>query len=401
MATPSGSFSSSSEDRMPPRKIAAVLVTYAAAFTHGVAVVSYPASASVLKAHALSDAAYGTIFLPQMIGTLIGSILGGRARSQRRTLALSLVAAAIAEVLLYASPSAGIVTAMVGTTALGLGFGLAAAPLNGLPGQLFPNRAESALVLLHSVLASGFAIGPVLASRAIEMGHFSRLPFGVGCTAAILAAAALVAVPPAHEVGEAVERDPVSAASHLRLLFMAIVVLYALAEGTFANWAVVYLREERGIADAPAALALSMFWLSLTLGRLTVSALLRTVPAELIWPALPVAMLAAFLALPFVSTPALAILGFAFAGLACSAFFPLSVSLAAKHFPGGAARASALLTAALMIGVGIGSFVIGPLRSASSIATLYRVSALYPLIAVALCVQALAWGRVPRRGVVD
>lgn len=387
---------------MSLRKLSAALVTYAAAFAHGLAVVSYPASASVLKAHALTDAAYGAIFLPQMLGTLLGSILGGRASSHRRTLAASLVAAALAELLLYASPSGGVWTAMLGTTALGLGFGLAAAPLNGLPGQLFPRRAESALVLLHSMLACGFAVGPVVAARAIEMGHFSRLPIGVGCFALLLALAASLAIPtetPSPQLAsDATESRSVPS---IRLLFMGIVVLYALAEGTFANWIVVYLREERGIAEAPAALALSMFWFSLTLGRLAVSVIVRAVAAEVIWSSLPVGMILVFLALPLVRTEVQGVVGFALAGLACSAFFPLSVSLTARHVPGGAARASSLLTAALMIGVGIGSFVIGPLRTASSIATLYRVSAVYPLVAFALCVQVLAWQRVVRRGVAD
>jgi predicted MFS family arabinose efflux permease len=96
-------------------------------------------------------------------------------------------------------------------------------------------------------------------------------------------------------------------------------------------------------------------------------------------------MFAVFLGLPQVTTEASGIAGFAFADLACSALFPLSVSLSARHFTGGAARASSLLTAALMIGVGLGSFAVEPLRSARSIATLYRVSALYPALAFALC----------------
>jgi len=155
----------------------------------------------------------------------------------------------------------------------------------------------------------------------------------------------------------------------------------------------VYLREERAIAAAPAALALAMFWFALTLGRLAVSALVRVIAAEAMWCALPLVMMAVFLALLLVTTAPQGVAAFAFAGFACSAFFPLSVSLAGRSFRGGAARASSLLTAALMIGVGIGSFVIGPLRASASIAGLYRVSALYPLLAFALCAHVV---RKPR-----
>ena len=91
-----------------------------------------------------------------------------------------------------------------------------------------------------------------------------------------------------------------------------------------------------------------------------------------------------------------------FAGLACSAFFPLTVSLGAQHFAGGAARASSLLTAALMVGVGVGSFVIGPLRGAASLSALYQVSAVYPLLALGLCVWVTtALKRLGQPGVAD
>jgi fucose permease len=372
------------------RRLGAVLVVYGAAFAHGLAVVSFPASASVLKAHALSDAAYGAIFLPQMLGTLLGSLYGGRSGASRaHTLALSLAAATLAEALLFATPAHGAWCAFAGTSALGLGFGLAAAPLNGLPGELFPARAESALVLMHSLLAGGFALGPVFASYAIGADGWSAVPLCIGAFAACLGVAALAVLRvdvtrPVRAQETAPSLDS-SSPTGARAGFMLVVVLYALAEGTFANWAVVYLREERGISEAPAALALSMFWFALTAGRLTVSALLRKLPAVLIWRVLPLAMFAVFLLLPRVTTAAAGIAGFALAGIACSAFFPLSVSLSARHFTGGAARASSLLTAALMIGVGLGSFVVGPLRSALSIANLYRVSALYPAMAFVLC----------------
>jgi predicted MFS family arabinose efflux permease len=96
-------------------------------------------------------------------------------------------------------------------------------------------------------------------------------------------------------------------------------------------------------------------------------------------------MAAAFLALPLVRDASSGVLAFGCAGLACSAFFPLSVSLGAPSFRGGAARASSLLTAALMVGVGLGSFVVGPLRTGTSLATFYRYSCAYPLLAWALC----------------
>jgi predicted MFS family arabinose efflux permease len=97
-----------------------------------------------------------------------------------------------------------------------------------------------------------------------------------------------------------------------------------------------------------------------------------------IWLALPVLMIAAFWFLPGASTPVLGLGLFALAGLACSAFFPLTITLASERFPNEVAWVSSMLIAALMVGVGLGSFVIGPLREWLSLEQLYRLSAVYP-----------------------
>ncbi len=67
---------------------------------------------------------------------------------------------------------------------------------------------------------------------------------------------------------------------------------------------------------------------------------------------------------------------FAFAGFACSAFLPLTISLAADRFPGGVAWVSSMLIAALMTGVGVGTWMVGALQAALPLDMLYRVSSL-------------------------
>ena len=379
---------------------------YTAALTQGLCVVSFPASASVLKA-ALSDAQYGAIFVPQMFATIAGSLLASRLGPRAaggRTLTLALCASALAELLLAAAAvGGGFAAAACGTFALGFGFGLSAPALNAWPGRLFPDRAETALVALHTVLAGGFAFGPALASSTSGAGIWLAFPLALCVFALVCAASAGRFVPSTQATHSAVvAAAPAELVPGTRAAFLAIALLYALAEGTFANWAVVYLREERALSEPWAALALTTFWSALALGRLLASALLVRFAAVTIWRALPLAMALAFLALPFVQGVPAALLGFAFAGLACSAFFPLTVSLGAASFAGGAARASSLLTAALMVGVGVGSFVIGPLRGAASLSALYQVSAVYPLVALGLCVWVTtAVKRLSHPGVAD
>lgn len=189
---------------------------------------------------------------------------------------------------------------------------------------------------------------------------------------------------------EALER-PVASASFW--LFFLIAILYAFAEGTFYNWAVIYLQETKRLPMAIAALALSVFWAAMVAGRLTVSIAVLRIPAERIWLSLPVLMIGAFLLLPYANTPALGIGLFALAGLACSAFFPLTIDLVSKRFEMHVAWVSSMMIAALMVGVGVGSFVIGLLRSQLALEQLYRFSSLYPLLVLILAMMLRRWSK--------
>ena len=164
----------------------------------------------------------------------------------------------------------------------------------------------------------------------------------------------------------------------------AIAVLYAFAEGTFSNWAVIYLREAKDLSAVVAALALSVFWGAMVVGRLLVAVLVVRIAPLTIWLALPALMIAAFLLLPGASTPVLGLGLFALAGLACSAFFPLTITLASERFPEHVAWVSSMLIAALMVGVGLGSFVIGPLREWLSLEQIYQFSVAYPVAVIGL-----------------
>ena len=175
--------------------------------------------------------------------------------------------------------------------------------------------------------------------------------------------------------------------------------MYAFAEGTFSNWAAIYLREAKGLSATVAALALSVFWGALVAGRLLVSVLVLRIAPLKIWLILPALMVAAFLLLPAANTPALGLGLFALAGLACSAFFPLTITLASARFPDRVAWVSSMLIAALMVGVGLGSFVIGPLREWLAFEQLYRLSVFYPATVIALALWLAADSR--RRAVAE
>ena len=392
---------------------------YLAGMLQGLTLVSFPASSAVLKQmHGFSDAQYGTIFLPQVALAVIGALGGGALASRLGLKALlggALLINALSQLLLAGSmlipPALAFASVLLGTACLGLGFGAAGAPLNGLPPLFFPQRRDSALVALHTLLGLGLAVGPLVASPFIMSGRWAGFPLLLAVLCALTAVSAFVLRfpedgserPLAPASGPAAMADPMPLPSGIRRtpdeehpvrtagfwLFMAIAVLYAFAEGTFGNWAVLYLQDVKHLPETVAASALSVFWAAMVGGRLLTSVLVLKLAPRYIWLSLPGLMIVAFLLLPYADTPWRGIAGFALAGLACSAFFPLSIGLATQRFARHVPWVSSMLIAALMVGVGLGSYVIGVLRDAVAMEQLYRLSTLYPVMALLLGVRAL------------
>ncbi|MGH8672342.1 MAG: MFS transporter [Burkholderiales bacterium] len=382
--------------------LSAQIAVYLAGLLQGLTLVSFPASSAVLRqTHGFSDAQYGAIFLPQVALAVIGSVAGAllaRRLGLKTLLWIALLANAASQALLAWSaswPASAAYTAILfGTASMGFGFGLSGAPLNAYPPLFFPNRRSTAVVALHTVLGLGLMFGPLYC--AWLLAHDAWLWFPLSLFALCLGLALVCAgvrfpdpdatAQPGHAQRQ---RNETPQGSALFWLFIAIAVLYAFAEGTFANWAVIYLQESKHLPESIAVLALSVFWGALVAGRLLITLLLLRVAAETIWLALPPAMICTFLLLPHANGVLLGIGAFALAGLACSAFFPLTIAISAKHFEGHVAWVSSMLIAALMVGVGLGSFAIGALRNLFALETLYQVSAAYPLLVSTLAFAAL------------
>jgi fucose permease len=366
-----------------------VALVYGAALLQGLTVVSYPASGTVLRSQfGLSNADYGSLFIPQTIFTIVGSLLGGALAKRlglQRLLVLALAASAGSALCLGSivlmPPGQVLPVLLTGTACMGLGFGLAAAPINTYPGLLFPDRGATALVALHTVLGAGFTIGPVLVGALVSTGQWVVFPVALLAVSLTLLLWALRERLPVQQEAKFEGSERRSVGPAWLVLLSLIAVLYAFAEGTFSNWASIFLNEARGVSESTAALAISGFWAGLTVGRLAVAGLVSFVKPQVVWLVLPVLMVAVFLSLPMVSGPATGVAAFVLAGLSASAFFPLTVAIASDCYPDKTAVVASLLTAALMVGVGAGSFLLGALRESLPFDTLYRVSALYPAAA--------------------
>ena len=369
--------------------VAAVSV-YGGGLLIGLTLVSFPASSTYLRmAHGFSDAEYGAIYLPQLLAAIVGALAGGAlaARMSLRAMyLLALVSFALAHGLLASSAGVSsqlaLLTVMCATAAFGFGFGFGGGPLNAAVTLLFPRTPYAAITALHMVAGAGLTIGPFVFAHLAAQGSWIAGPVAllIGSLILMLCTAASRWPEPVGGPREANDTWPAPARAAFFWITALIAVLYSVAEGTFSNWALIYVHEERGLPGSSAALALTSFWATLTLGRLLASFLVLHVRPLTILIALPLLTIASFLYLPHVSSHATALLGFALAGLACSAFFPLLVGFAADAYPKHVSWIASMLTAAMMLGVGIGSYAVGAFRSVVSLPDLYRASAIYPAL---------------------
>ena len=375
---------------------AAAALIYGGGFVQCMAQVSFAASATVLRERlGFTDAEYGSIFLPQITLAALGAIGGGALAKRlglRRLLVFGTLALAASQAALAAGTFAprpfSLLLIFAGTALMGLGAGVSAAPMNAYPQLLFPFGRESALVGLHAVNGLGLTAGPLLASALLARNAWILFPLVLGGANLAMAVASLTVYLPKDPVAQGAASQARRSPSPVRVAafwaFVLMAFLYALAEGSIASWAVIFLREDRGFSAPGAAAGLALFWAGLTVGRLLVASLVLRLPAEPIWLALPLLMAVALLSLPLATSPTMALGMFAILGLACSGFFPLTIGTASRRFPEHVPWVSSMVYAGLALGVGAGPFVMGLLRPYGSLTRLYALAALCPIAAVLL-----------------
>lgn len=384
-------------------RLGAIICVYLGGLVIGLTLVSFPASSAVLRSlHHFSNEQYGSIYLPQLVASVAGALGGGalaRRMSMRAMFLWALGCFFAAEALLglsaFAAPAVSLVLIMTGTAAFGFGFGFGGGPLNGFAALLFPDCQGAALTALHMCAGAGLTLAPIYFAYLADHGIWIAGPASLAAASAVLLGiAATTRFPDAPDDASpeaAPRRHP--GATAFFWICAAAAMLYSVAEGTFSNWAIVYLTEERGLAARDAALALTCFWASLTLGRLLATLIAVHVPPVVFLLMLPCAMAVSLLVLPSIDSDTTAYAGFALAGLACSAFFPMLVAFTAGQAPQAISWIASMLTAAMMVGVGIGSYAVGALRGSLPIAQLYGPAIAMPAACLISIVVALRLGR--------
>jgi fucose permease len=340
------------------------------------------------------------MFLPQVIMAVLASGLAPqleRRWSLRSVLLLGIAGDIIAMALLALSrlligvPDGAFVVLLVATGALGLGFGATVMALNTYAEAFFPGRSDGAVLALNALLGLGTALAPVLVAIFVGMGVWWLLPVMVGCILLLILAVALrqpLRSDPAATIGGDAQGPLGSSTLPRRFwLYAFAVFLYGVLETLNGNWAMLYLSGERGVSPRGASMALAAFWTMVTVGRVLVAALSVRVPARSIYLALPILLLVTFQLAARVQDEMGGVLAFGMAGLACSAFLPLSISFGGGEFPRLSAVMAGELIAFYQLGYGVAAFGTGPLRHLMRLpfSTIFALGSAIavPLVAVA------------------
>ncbi|HEX3980700.1 MAG TPA: MFS transporter [Acidimicrobiales bacterium] len=377
-----------------------IVTVYGIGLFQGLSLVAFPAAATILTSsdgYDLSKSRYGLLFVPQVVMAIAGSLsipTLARRFDLKHVLLVGVAADAAAMVLLVASDplrSDPIAYPMllVATASLGLGFGLTLSSISTYAGAFMPDRRDVALTALNVLLGLGTALSPLLIAVFLDVGAWWYLPAIAAAGLAVLVVVALVQpmVVPGTGSRHTGGRPPL-----LFWLFAAALVLYGIGETMFGNWGTTQL-VGRGVGATSANTALAAFWASVTVGRLLIAVSAKWVHSTSIYVLLPWAIAGALVLVPMAKTATAGILVFAFGGLACSGFFPMTVGYGEATFPGFVELAAGWLIAAYQVGYGLAAFGGGSLQSVVSLATIFRIAA---ALAVIMAVVAIPIARRQR-----
>jgi len=379
-----------------------IAAVYVAAVIQGLALVTFPAASTVFtsaSAYGLSSTEYGAMFVPQAIMAISASLLGAgliRRLGIKRIYLLGLTADLVSMALLFLSQffmSDGRVAysmLLLATTSLGIGFGLTVPALNTFTAAFFPQKIDSAVLVLNALLGLGTVLAPVFVAVFIGLGIWWGLP-----VLAVVLLLVLLLFSLSLPLQAGTDKTPQSQKEKGEMvlaarfwIFAAFALLYGVCETMNGNWASLYMTQRLGASTTLASLALTIFWGTVTAGRILFAGIGRWFPEQRTYQALPFVVAVALITVAFIpkSDPFLGILAFGLAGLGCSALLPLTISSGQKELTAIAASVPGGLIAFYQMGYGIAAFGVGPLQQQAglSLATIFGSAAIVALVMSAL-----------------
>ncbi len=303
----------------------------------------------------LNQTQYGQLFIPMIIMAILFSFFGGGVAKfwgiRRVSIASCMINFLCMAVFALSARfiSDGFWILLVSLFLLGAGFGANLATLNSYVLEFFPKHASSALTALHATLGIGTAIGPIFFQFAEHFLYWWMAPSILALGYLILISLCLRFFPLYLELPKSMNWKIKKGV----WIFFAVAILYGICETAFGNWGILYLKTIRDVPAEMASISLSFFWAAVTFGRMIASISAIWISPKKIYGSIGIVLIASLLILDFSHYATLA---FLIAGLGCSAFLPLTVSLAQKEDLPHAEMISGLVIGIYMLGYGISAY---------------------------------------------
>ncbi len=384
-------------------RVHSVGVIYIASLLQGAVFVGFPALSRVLTQElGISETLYGSLYVPMVAVGAVVSFIGtsiARKVGIYPLLASGFAANAVAMIglaTLPRVPTAGLYPALLTIALLmGVSLGVMGIALNTGAMKLFPRDRSRALAVLHAALGLGAAGGPLVYSSWNARGFWEGAPIlFAGLTGVLLAISRWRPIEGFDQM-QSLASDPWRNVPRRLWSRGGTAFLYGVAESTLAAWAILFLTQHRAVSEPDAAGALSAFWLCMTAGRLACVIVLRRVEPFPLVTVLLIAMAVMFPVVTTTGTGVFAIFGYGLAGLACSAVFPILMGLASEEAPEHLPQVSSILSACLLIGLGLGSFWVGPLSTEIPMSWVLRLSAIWPVLLLGAVIALRTKASIP------
>ncbi len=371
---------------MKTRKIISI---YLSGFLVGIALVVFPAAGSILmdtNFHGFSSKQFGSIFIPQIILAILTSLSAPKIAEKigmKKVMLMGLASLFIATLLLglsnwFLEGNLDYWIIMAGTAALGAGFGFTITALNPFAYNLFPGKETSAVTAMHILLGAGTASAALFLNAFVNQGIWYVAPFAISTMVLVMLLFTLPIplILPQKENSETAEgKKPFKI-----WLFALAVFLYGACEATLGNWGAIFLEKSGGLSVSEAAKGLSIFWGFVAIGRIAFTFYALKFSTKWVYIIAPFIVALVFFTLPQAEGKSMLMAYMALGGLGLSVLFPLSISSATEQFPKYAAVISGVLVAAIQLGTGFSSNVIGYLNERMELTDIIQYSAGYALI---------------------
>lgn len=295
-----------------------------------------PILPTVITQFELTNASAGALLSLLTFGILVGSLVFGPVVDRYGfKVPLGLASALVGVGLEAMAFAGGLGLLRAGVFAIGMGGGVINGATSALVADLQPERRSAGLSLLGVFFGVGALGVPLVLGLLEDRVSYQTILGTMGALAAPpLALFATLRFPAPKQpqgfplrTGLGLLRDPVL------WLFGSMLFFQSGMEITVGGWTAAYVSAELHLRAGHAAYFLSLYWLALTLGRFSLSILLRhRSPAAVLLGSMAIA-LAGSLALLAARAPAVAALGVFLVGAGFAGVFPIVLGFVGDRYP--------------------------------------------------------------------